>query len=166
MKASTGKILNTAAAVKKKTGKDMKKKLIKALTKIGGDSTIRNGLSDLKKLKYITVTADTLVVTDLGMKNADLSDVDLDNSATTNEEYQATALEPLKLTNMAKEIFDAIKDGRVYNKADVISQLNKSNNSTMRNAFAELKNKGVIEDKGGRNIQVAADYFPFEPRPE
>jgi hypothetical protein len=169
-KAVTGaaaKILNMAAAIKTKTGKDMKKKLVKALTGIQGDSTIRNALSELKNRDLLEVTKYSYVVTEKGMDHADLTSVDLDNTASTNLEHQQQALEPLKLGAMAKSIFEVIKDGRVYSKVDILAVLNKDANSTARNAFAELEKKDVIEYiDGKKKVQAAKDLFPFDPRPE
>jgi len=170
-KASTGKaymkILNTAAALKATLGKDLDRKQISILTGINGASTIRNGLADLKKQNLAEVTPESVIVTEKGMEEADLSEVDVATIPTTNKDYQENIKVQLKLTSKELEVFDAMANGRVYTKDQIMIAIDGKKNSTFRNLLAGLKKKNIIEPAAEKDsFQLHKDMFPFEARPE
>jgi len=160
------KILNAAVTMKQTLNKDLTKQLIPAVTGIQGASTIRNALAKLKKLDYIEPEVkEAIVPTDKGMKNADVSHVNIGTMPSSNEDYQEKVKEHFKLKEMARNVFDLIADGRVYTKDQVASALGLKKNSTFRNLMADIKKKGIIEARGD-SLQLTEAMFPFDPRPE
>jgi len=160
------KILNAAVTMKQTLNKDLTKQLIPAMTGIQGASTIRNALAKLKKLDYIEPEVkEAIVPTDKGVKNADVSDVNIGTMPSSNEDYHEKVKEHFKLKEMARNVFDLIADGRIYTKDQMASALGLKKNSTFRNLLADLKKKGIVEARGD-SLQLTEAMFPFDLRPE
>jgi Mn-dependent DtxR family transcriptional regulator len=164
---ASNKILNCAVVHKSKTGKNLEVKMITLMTGIQGKSTIRNALAKLKKLNWIdTDVKDGIVVTEVGLENADPNAFDMNNAVTTNKEHLDNIKEHFKLNEKAIAAIDFISSGRVFTKDEVANALGMQKNSTLRNLFADMKNKGIIEYHGKSSLQLTKEMFPFDPRPE
>lgn len=157
------KILDVAAAHKLTTGEDLEQGQVSTMTGITGGSTIRNAISGLKKKKLLRVSPDKkLIPTEEGFENAVVEDVEV---PTSNKEHHEKLKKHFKLSKKAIQVFNLLVDGKTYEKQEVADKFFKGKqNSTFRNALAELRKAKMMETNG--SIRLTDEMFPFVPRPE
>ena len=160
------KVLNTVAAMKARLGKDsVERKKLPALTGYTGKSTIANALTKLKNQGWLIVSTTEVRITDKGFENADSSAFEGVNVPTSNEGFHDSVKAQYKLKPKAIALFDAIADGRTYQKTDVATAIGCKMNSTFSNALTDLKKFGIIEfDR--TTVRLTDDMLPVEPRSE
>lgn len=136
---------------------------LSVLTGIGGASTIRKGMTDLKRLSLVVVEAKVAHATAKGMDQADLSAVA--ERPRTNQEYHEKIKTARKLKPKEVDLFDALSDGQKHFKKDVREALGVTGDSTFRKLTGDLKKHGILEYHGA-SLQLTKTMFPFAPRPE
>lgn len=157
------KILNAAAANRATTGEDLDRDQVSALTGISGGSTIRNALAVLKKIGWVEVTLDKIIVTPKGLEHAEPCDV---NIPTSNDEYHEQTKKHFKLKGKAIAVFDllAADGGGKHEKQEIAEAVfDGKTNSTFRNTLAALARHKLIEREGTK-IWLADKMFPVVPR--
>jgi hypothetical protein len=161
------KILNTAAAMKTRFGKErIERTKITPLTGIHGKSTIANALTKLKNLQWMDVTKEDITITDLGLENSDASAVDDFNVPTTNKEYIDSIVEQYKLkpAKAVANAIDELMDGCTYSKKELAKKMGAEMNSTFANLMTNLKKAGITEYVGKADVRLHDSMFQFSPR--
>ena len=157
------KILNAAAANKVKTGDDLDRNQISALSGVLGASTIRNALTALKKSQLVEVTASKVIVTEQGMEEADPGEISV---PTSNTQYHKQTKQHFKLKPKTCAIFDLLADGRKHTRQEIADCLcDGKTNSTFRNAVAPL-NKHKLMERDGNSFWLVDKMFPIVTRSE
>ena len=159
-------VLNYLAAMKSKYDiNEVDKTKLGALAKIKGASTLRKALAYHKQNGNIEVVGKMVSITKKGMDEADTTEFDNIKIATTNDEKHEQVKEGLKKKQI--ELFDAMKDGRVYAKETLRLKLNMENNSTWRKLLASLVNLKIAEYyPDSKSIRLTDGMFPVVPRLE
>ena len=138
---------------------------LKALTGIGGDSTIGKGLTYLKNRQWLDVQPQEVFITTEGLEYADTSDFDMGDTPRTNQEHRENMKKMYKLKPKACELLDLIADGKTYDKQTVADRLGMKINSTFGKVLTALK-QGGLADVGNKTIRLTDEMFQFEPRAE
>jgi hypothetical protein len=159
-------ILNTAAALKAKRGKEsIERKKLSALTGIQGKSTIANALTKMKNNGWMEVTPSTLTITFKGMELADPSAVSMADIPTTNVGFHESIKKQYKLKPKECALMDSIADGKTYIKKNVAAAIGCQMNSTFANMMTNLKKHDILEfDR--TTMRLHDEMFPVEPRSE
>jgi len=124
-------------------------------------STFTVLLSTMKTKGLIEYDKEFIRLTEAGRSRADASGAENGNTAMDNDSAQADIKEKHKLGNGKPGLlFDALVDGRVYNRVAIMAQIGCDNKGTFAVMISNLKKKGIITyDK--TTIQLADMCFPF-----
>lgn len=160
------KVLNTVASMKARLGKpSVERKRLSFLTGVPGKSTINNALTKLRNKGWIEFSPTEVTITAKGMEKADPGTFGDVSVPTTNREHHDSVKKQFKLKRNAIALFDAIADGRTYQKTVVAATIGCTMNSTFSNLLTGLKKSSIIEFDS-KTIRLTDDMFPIEPRLE
>ena len=161
LKPAEQKVLDIVAGLKSIGKQEAPRKQVFSMASMG-KSTFANALTTLKN-GFLDVTPNTLSITDMGMKHAD-PDAVKGSVTMTNEDHHEKIKEHFKLKPNARALIDALADGQVKDKKEVVAKIGMKMNSTFANMQTDLKNKAIIVFSP-TTIQLHDDMFPFG-RPE
>jgi hypothetical protein len=159
------KILATLARLRHLHDDDETRQHVAALSCLRMNSTFRNTCAKLKTMNLIEFpTASSIRITSHGMQVAhDLSGGVAARLTTTNEAIQEEIKTKFLLKHKkALQLFELMVDGRDYNKRELAIRVGcPIYNSTIRNAFAFLKSRSIVEYPNNGSIRLANMCFPF-----
>lgn len=119
-------------------------------------STLAVVLSKLKKQGLIEYTPTTIRLTPEGKTMADPGIAPMDNAA-----VQQDLKEKFALKGKAACMFDAMLDGKVYDRAALAAQVGITNKATLAVMVSNMKKKGAVDTPDSKTIQLSDLCFPL-----
>lgn len=136
------------------------KERIAAMSQIS-KATFPSLLSRMAKAGLIEYGSGTIQLTDKGMKQALALPKDAMDMVTSNQDAHEAILKSLK-SKKAREIFQALADGKIHNKEAVMRAVKCTNPATFNPLVSrELKKLGHVHYPSKGTIQLTATCFPF-----